>query len=83
MTSTAPCPFRAVGFTADAANYPLSANGLALIAEFNGVAVDALPLGARHSSSAGMHAWIESLGARKASGQPYRDSGRLLLPSAA
>lgn len=75
-----PCPFRAVGFTWKAGLYPLSDNGLAIVAEHNGVRPDQLPRGARCSSGPGMHAWMEALGARKAVGLATRhESGRWLV----
>lgn len=77
-----PCPFRSIGFTAAAAQYPLGADGLEIIAEHNGVTVDRLPFAARFSSGPGMHDWMTRLGSRKAAGLPYRHpSGRFLLPS--
>lgn len=78
-----PCPFRTVGFTWKAGLYPLSEAGLAIIAEHNGVRPDQLPRGARNSSSASMHEWIEALGVRKAAGLPTRTQAgdRWLLPT--
>lgn len=76
-----PCPFRAVGFTGSAGAFPLSAGGLSIIAEHNGVPVDKLPRGARNSSSAYTHDWIERLGRLKTEGRPYRHiDGRFLSP---
>lgn len=80
MTYGPPCPFRAVGFTWQAGLYPLSAGGLAVIAEHNGVPVEGLPRGARNSSSAYMHKWIERLGDLKALGFPYRHENGRFLP---
>ena len=80
MTYRPPCPFRACGFTWEAGLYPLSPNGLAIIAEHNGVRVDQLPRGARNSSSACMRDWMEALGARKAAGLPTRVGKRWMLP---
>lgn len=73
MTYGPPCPFRACGFTWEAGFYPLSANGLAIIAEHNGVRPEQLPRGARNSSNAYMHRWIEALGVAKAAGSAIRD----------
>lgn len=79
MTYGPPCPFRAVGYTWQAGGFPLSPEGLAIIAEHNGVRVDQLPRGARNSSNAYMHKWIERLGGLKAEGLPYRNAdGRFL-----
>jgi hypothetical protein len=68
-----PCPFRAVGFTADAINYPLSPAGQKIIADHNGVLVDQLPPGFRYSSGPGMHRWIETLGELLLVGACVRD----------
>jgi len=81
VTYGPPCPFRAAGYTWKAGLYPLSPSGLEIIAEHNGVSVDQLPRGARNSSSAYMHSWIEALGARKALGLDTRRDGRWILPS--
>jgi hypothetical protein len=82
MTFGPPCPYRAVGYTWQAGLYPLSDNGLAIIAEHNGTTPDELPRGARCSSGPGMHGWMEALGARKSAGLPYRNqNGRFLLPA--
>ena len=69
--------FRAVGFTAAAANYPLSPAGQAVIAEHNGVTVESLPPAFRYSSGPYMHSWIEALGRAKVN---RHKSGRWLLP---
>ena len=76
MTPT-PEQFRAVGFTADAVNYPLSYAGQCIIAEHNGVSVESLPEAFRYSSGPYMHRWIEALGAVA---NPRHPSGRWLLP---
>jgi hypothetical protein len=82
MTYGPPCPYRAVGYSWQAGLYPLSDNGLAIIAEHNGIPADKLPRGARCSSGPGMHRWMEALGALRAAGLPYRHaSGRFLLPA--
>jgi hypothetical protein len=82
MTYGPPCPFRSVGFTWRAGYFPLSRAGQAVIAEHNGVPMEKLPRGARNSSSAGMHRWVERLGHLKTLGLPHRhESGRLLLPA--
>ena len=77
MTPT-PEQFRAVGFTANAVNYPLSPAGQAIIAEHNGVTVDRMPEAFRYSSNVYMHAWIEALALAPVRRHP---SGRWLLPS--
>ncbi|MET0439183.1 MAG: hypothetical protein ABW043_16990 [Devosia sp.] len=79
MSYGPPCPFRAVGFSGSAGNYPLSTAGKAIIAEHNGVSIDALPFGSRFSSGAHMHRWIEALGERyMATGEYPRRDGRWL-----
>lgn len=74
--------FRAVGFTAAAAKYPLSEAGCAIVAEHNGVESEHMPHAFRYAPNPWMHAWIEELGRRRASGMPTRhESGRWLVPS--
>lgn len=72
--------FRAIGFSDNAINFPLSEAGQAIIAEHNGVSVEQLPEAFRYSSNAHMHRWMGALGARKLAGLPTRhESGRWLL----
>ena len=79
---TEPSPFRAIGFTAEAENWPLSDAGAAIIAEHNGVPLDKLPPLMRHASCGGMHRWLEALGAHKAAGRQVRDpDGRWWTPA--
>ena len=76
-----PEEFRAVGFTAVAAEYPLSEAGSAIVAEHNGVQLDRMPVAFRYAPNPWMHAWLEDLGRRKAAGLPTRhESGRWLVP---
>lgn len=72
--------FRAVGFTAAAADHPLSEAGCAIIAEHNGVRVEQLPRAFRYSSNAYMHLWIEALGRAKATGRRTRGQDGRWLP---
>ena len=60
--------FRAVGFSNQAINFPLSLSGQQIIAMHNGVHADQLPEAARYSSNAYMHKWIERLGEEMAAG---------------
>ena len=74
-----PAEFRAVGFTAAAAQYPLSDNGIAIIADHNGVLPEQLPRAFCYSSNAYMHEWIEALGRAREEGKETRhESGRWL-----
>lgn len=75
MTSPSDEEFRKVGFTGEAANWPLSPAGQAIIAAHNGVTVEQLPEAFRYSSNKHMHEWIEALGAAK---EPRHPSGRWL-----
>lgn len=76
-----PCPYRAAGFTWQAGLYPLSADGVEIVAAHNGVAASKLARGARYAPNPWMLAWIESLGERLAAGLPWRDpDGRWLTP---
>lgn len=81
--SETPTPeqFRAVGFTAAAAEFPLSEAGCAIIAEHNGVESAQMPAAFRYAPNPWMHAWIEELGRRKAAGLATRhETGRWLVP---
>jgi len=77
-----PEEFRAVGFTAAAADHPLSEAGSAIVAEHNGVEPNRMPVAFRYAPNPWMHAWLEELGQRKMAGLPVRhESGRWLIPS--
>lgn len=76
-----PCPFRAVGFTGNAGNHPLSYYGQLAVADHNGITVNQLPRGARFAPNPYMYRWMEALGERIAAGLPHRKGGRLMLPS--
>ena len=77
-----PEEFRAVGFSAVAADHLLSEEGCAIVAEHNGVEPDRMPRAFRYAPNPWMHAWLEELGRRKAAGLPTRhESGRWLVPS--
>ena len=83
MTDTpTPEEFRAVGFTEAAANFPLSEEGIAIVAEHNGVEPDRMPRAFRYAPNPWMRDWLEILGQRKAQGLPTRhESGRWLVPA--
>jgi len=80
----APTPeeFRAIGFTAAAADHPLSDAACAIVAEHNGVEPDRMPRAFRYAPNPWMHAWLEELGRRRTAGLPTRhESGRWLVPA--
>lgn len=66
--------FRAIGYTDEAINYPLSPAGISIIAEHNGVSPDQLPEAARYSSGPYMHKWIEALGSARGLDRTVRDA---------
>jgi hypothetical protein len=68
-----PCPFRAVGFTAAAAAFPLSHAGQLVVAAHNGVTVDRMPEAFRFAPNAGMKLWLEALGELLLAGACVRD----------
>lgn len=74
-----PCPFRAVGKTGDAGNYPYNRQALPIIAEHNGVPIERLSKGMRYASNRYMQVWMAQLGALKLKGLAYRmNSGALM-----
>jgi hypothetical protein len=68
--------FRKVGFTAAALDYPLSDAACAVIAEFNGVDAEKMPLGWRYAPNLYMHRWMEWLGKEKAAGRSIWNADR-------
>jgi hypothetical protein len=69
--------FRDVGFTADAANFPLSRAAQEVVAEHNGVTVERMPEAFKYAPNAYMRDWLEALGS---AATRRHASGRWLLP---
>lgn len=70
--------FRAVGYTALARNYPLSAAAVAVKSEYNG---GTLPAAARYAPNAYCQQWWEWLAREREAGRDIWDQpGRLRLP---
>ncbi len=74
--------FRKAGFTAEAANYPLTTSAVRVLAEFNGVTPEQLPQTYHYAPNPGMQLWLDELGNRDDRGLPiYQSPGRLITPS--
>jgi len=54
-----PSDFRAAGFTAAAASFPLSDAACQWLADFNGVPVEKMPLAWRYAPNEYMRKWLE------------------------
>lgn len=75
-----PCPYRQAGKTWKAGLTPYSPEGLSIIAQHNGVKVDALSMANRHASNPYMQNWMHRLGVAQGNGVEVRPNGRWLTP---
>jgi hypothetical protein len=81
VSTPTPEEFRAVGFTAAAAEFPLSNSAAEIVAIHNGVARIAMPPAFFYAPNAYMRDWLEALGERLARGETVRDpDGRWHTP---